>query len=259
MISNPIVQTYIKLNLLLSREQKRKGIRAILYSVLLGLADLIAIGATVPILVLTIDKSFLQKSSKLRWVYGKTGCETEGQFLILLIVVIFLFFALKNIFGMWFRKFIKDQCTEIARDYAGKLYTKYLSKDYLSSIKSGTSEMIDKLVYYPFQLSHGIIFPFVTLLTEIIAISLIVSLILIYKPIVFTVLVLVMLPSLYFVFRFTKKRLYQMGVQSDKYRKQTIEGINIGLSGLEDIKFNDVESHFLYRYRNTVSKFWIPI
>ena len=255
MESNPIVQTYRKLNLLLNQEQKRKGIRALVYSALLGLADLIALGATVPILVLTIDKSFLQKSSKLRWVYEITGLETEGQFLILLIGIIFIFFVLKNIFGMWFRKFIKDQCAEIATDYAGKLYSKYLSKDYLSSAKVGTSEMIDKLIYYPFQLSHGIIFPFITFLTEFIAIVLIVSLVFLFNPFVFAVLLLVMLPSLYFVFKYTRKRLYKLGVESDGYRAETIQGINIGLQGLEDIKFNDVESHFLFRYKNTVGRF----
>ena len=255
MVSNPISKTYIKLNLLLSKKQKRNGVKAMFYSAILGLADLIAIGATVPILVLTIDKSFLVKSAKLRWVYGKTGLETEGQFLLLLIGIIFLFFVIKNVFGMWFRRFIKDQCTEIASDYAGKLYSKYLAKDYFTSAKNGTSEMIDKLIYYPFQLSHGIIFPFITLMTELIAIVLIVGLIFLYKPIVFLVLLVVMLPSLYFMFKFTRKRLYQLGIDSDVYRTQTIEGINTGLQGLEDIKFNDVESHFLYRYKSTVGKF----
>ena len=255
MASNPIIKTYKKLFALLSKKQRKNGVKALVYSVILGLADLVAISATVPLLVLTIDKSFLQKSSKLRWVYDKTGLATEGDFLLLLIGIILFFFIVKNIFGIWFKRFIKNQCTEIASIYAERLYAKYLSKDYLSSVKLGTSEMIDKLIYFPFQLSHGIIFPFVTLLTELIAIFLIVGLILVYKPFVFLVLLALMLPSLYFIFKFTRKRLYKLGQDSDLYRAQTIQGINTGLQGLEDIKFNDVESHFLLRYRSTVGKF----
>lgn len=255
MVSNPIYQSYKKLIQLLSKKQKKKGAKVLMFSIILGLADLIAISVTVPILVLTIDKSFLEKSSKMRWIYAKAGMQSEGDFLLLLIGIILLFFIVKNIFGVWYRSYIKDQCTEIASIYAEKLYHKYLSRGYLASAKLGTSEMIDKLIYYPFQLSHGIIFPFVTLLTELIAIALIVGLILLYKPLVFIVLISIMLPSLFLIFKFTRKKLYALGKESDLQRAETIKGINIGLQGFEDIKFNDVEKHFLNQYKGTVSKF----
>jgi ABC-type multidrug transport system fused ATPase/permease subunit len=255
MPTNVLTKTYRHLKYLLTSKQRRKGTTAIFISILLGLADLVAISATVPLLVLTIDKSFLEKSSKLRWLFHKAGLATEGEFLVFLICVILLFFILKNLLGIWYQYFIKKQCTEIASSYAGKLYNKYLSRGYTDDVKSGTSVMIDKLVYYPFQLSHGIIFPFITILTESIAVILIILLFLFYNPLVFSILLFIVAPSVLLVYRFTRKKLYGLGVESDEHRSETIKGINIGLQGLQDIKFNSTEDFFISKYKTTIGKF----
>ena len=243
--TNAIKHTILSLRKLLDTKERRRGKVLLLLTGLVSLADVIALATVVPVLMLAIDGNFLEKSSKLRWVFQTFNFQTEAQFLITLIGLIVGFFVFKNIVAVYVQKKLNDLAVEVVHHFTEKSFYHLISKPYETVVGKGTSELFNKIHVHSLYFSTGILLPFVSLFGEFIVLLFIVTLILVFNPTLFLVIVLITAPAFYLVNSMTKKKIYQLGEQSKQLREETIGSLNFGLNGIVDIKLNQSSVFFI--------------
>ncbi len=243
-----IFKTYSGIRQLLNRTQLSKTRLVVLLLTLLALADVVGISSVVPVLMLAIDHSFLEKSSKLRNIYEWLDFHTEADFLWALIIVIFVFYLLKNIFAIWLHRFIRRISQDINRSLTQGRYMEYFHQNDAGSITGGTSDFVDHVLYDPLYFVTGVFFPWLTIISELVVVALITLVFTVYQPLVFLLVICVLGPAFFLVNRFTRNRRYRIGVEGSDYRQQSLAMIDFGPSGFFDIKSNQKEQFFLDKF-----------
>lgn len=217
-------------------------------SIFSAILDIIGLGSMVPILMLAIDNNFLEKSSKLRFIYALFGFQTEAHFLIFLLIVIFCFFLIKNIFALW----IQNKTTKIASEA-----TIYLSENaYNHAFKSVTYSKInqeglgfnDQLIFNPYYYISGVFLPLLLIISEGSVTFLMIALFGIFKPALFIPLALLMGTAVIIVMTYFKGKSLEIGAEIGKKREESLESINYGNQGFFDIRNYHAQFHFKKRF-----------
>lgn len=206
-----------------------------LSSVFIAIADIIGLGSMVPVLMLAIDHSFLEKSSKLRWIYHSLEFQSEALFLKSLILVILLFFIIKSLMAFALLRYIRRTAEQIATELASRSYTHTFETRNFSFHKEDGLGFNDKVIFTPYYFVSGVYIPFLTLLSEFSVVTLLTLFFTIYKPFVFLLIVGLLGSGFFLVNRFTKRRITDLGQEAAAYRDQTLREINFGMPGFTDI------------------------
>lgn len=243
--TNAIKNTIISFRKLLDYRERRRGRILLFLTGIVSLADVIALATVVPVLMLAIDGNFLEKSRKLRWIYQNFSFKSEAQFLLSLIGLIVIFFVIKNLIAVYVQKKSNDLAVEVVHHFTEKSFYHLISKPYESFVGKGTSELFNKIHFHSLYFSTGIVLPFVSLFGEFIVLLFIVTLILIFNPTLFLVIVIITAPAFYIINSITKKKIYELGEQSKILREDTISSLNFELNGIVDIKLNQSSVFFI--------------
>lgn len=233
---------------LLSAGHKRKTLWIYLLSTLISFADIIGLSAMVPVLMLAIDHSFLEKSSKLRFVYHLLGFSTESVFLVWLLTGIFLFFLIKNISSVFLVRFVNKTATSIAAHFASKSFFKVFEHNSYEKVQRDGLGFSDALFFTPYYFVSGIYLPAINIVSETAVMVMLVIIFTIYKPVLFFLLVGILGTAFFMVNKFTRKRVTKLGNEGRTYRDRALAGINFGISGFTDIKTHNATRFFYDRF-----------
>lgn len=228
--------------------EKRQTKLIVVFITLISLAEVIGLSSVVPVLMLAIDKSFLEKSSKLREVYNYFGFSSEGDFLLVFIGLIFVFYLAKNLFAIWLYKHIRKVSVRINKSITRKQYLQYFEKSNLDNHNKGTSDFVNKVLYDPLYFTTGVYFPFINIISEIIVVILITLIFTFYQPILLLLLAGLIGPMFYLVNHLTKNKLYKLGVDTSEYRRRTLAEMKLGPEGFMEIKAHQKEKYFLEKF-----------
>lgn len=178
--------------------QKRRAKKVLVLSFIQSIADVLGLAAIVPVLMLAIDGDFLAKSSKLRSIYRIFQFKTESQFLIILIILVFIFFVIKNIYAIWLQSYIKKTAANVVAHATELKYRQFINKEYHEIISKGTPDFVNIVMNIPYHYATGMLLPFINLFSEIIVIVLF-GLFILYNPVVFLIVLLLLGPAIFFI------------------------------------------------------------
>ncbi|MDB4347247.1 ABC transporter ATP-binding protein/permease [Bacteroidia bacterium] len=228
------------------RDRKRAK-KALLLSFFQSIADVVGLAAIVPVLMLAIDGDFLEKSSKLRYFYKLFHFKSEAQFLIVLIIAVFIFFVLKNTFSIWLQVYIKKTAAHVVAKSTQLKYKQFVNKDYHEIITKGTPDFVNLVMNVPYHYATGMLLPFVNLFSEVVVIILF-AFFIIYNPMVFLIVLIILAPAVYLINKSIKSRIVNIGVVSGELREEALEELNLGISGITEIKLNKVSGYFIANF-----------
>lgn len=215
-----------------------------LLQILLASADIIGLGSMVPVLMLALDHSFLEKSSKLRFIFHQLGFTSEANFLKTLIFIILLFFLVKGILAFFLQKFIRKTASEIAYSLSNRAYNRVFeerSYDRLNHDGPGFNEVV---FFSPFYFVSGTYIPYLTLMSELAIVVLLTAFFTWYNPFIFFLIVGLIGGGFFLVNRFARKRITELGEAGAQYRDKALREINYGSGGFTDIITHGAEAHF---------------
>jgi len=247
--AHPVGYVFRSLQTLLTPAQKKRSALIFLTATLISLADVVGLSAMVPVLMLAIDRSFLEKSSKLRWVFETFGFQTESAFLILLIVLILCFFLLKNIFALLLYRFTRNNAVSIVSYLSEIKYRNYFSNNPEGLHAAEQGRFQEKVLLTPYYFVTGVYLPFVNLISESVVVAALVLVFTIYNPLILLLLAGLLLPSFYLVNRFTRNRIYNLSERTNHFREKAAGILDFGLSGYIDIRLNRAYLRFFERFR----------
>ena len=242
---NAILETFKSIRLLLDQHSLRKGRLLVCFTAMVSVADVIALAAVVPVLMLAIDGDFLAKSRKLRAIYEFTGFKTEAEFLMALIAGVGAFFILKNIFAVFIQRSIHRLSTRLVQNFTENTFYHIINQPFEKIISKGTSDFLNKIHFNSMYFATGILLPFVNIIGESLVIFFILIFIIWFNPSIFFLIVLVTAPAFYFINSSIKQKIYLLGEKTKGRREETIESLNIGMNGLIDVKVNHSSGFFI--------------
>lgn len=240
--------------ILASPKQKKLAVWGLVLHAIQSIADVFGLAAIVPVLMLAIDGDFLAKSSKLRYVFHLFSFQSEAQFLIVLITLVFLFFVLKNLFAIWVQQFTKANAAQIVSRATRIKYTHFIQREYSDIIQKGSPDFINLVMNIPYHYVTGMLLPFMNLFSEVLIVILF-SVFILYNPVVFLIIIIILGPSIYLINRSIKSRIVNLGRVSGDLREEVLEELNIGLDGITEIKLNKVSNYFIERFVNKQYKY----
>jgi len=243
-----LIAYFIKSFLAIVPKTYKKKSKKILFLVAIqSIADVVGLAAIVPVLMLAIDGHFLEKSQKLRSVYEHFDFNTEAQFLIVLIIFVFIFFTIKNWFAFWLQHYIKKTTSGIVAHCTDIKYRHFIEKEYEEIISKGTPDFINSVMNIPFHYATGMLLPFINLFSETLVVILF-AFFAFYNPMVFLVLLLCLGPAIFLINRAIKSKIVHLGEISGKLREDALKELNIGISGLTEIKVSNLGAFFIERF-----------
>lgn len=226
---------------------QKKAIKVLILSAIQSVADVIGLATIVPVLMLAIDGDFLEKSAKLRSVYRFSGIDSEDAFFISLILLMLLFFVIKNIYAIWLQSYIKKNAATIVAHTTRLKYRHFIQKEYQEIVSKGTPDFINLVMNIPYHYATGMILPFVNLCSEFLIIILF-SFFAFYNPLVFIILTIILAPAVYLINKGIKSKIVDLGIISGQLREDTLNELNLGLNGITEIKINRVAPYFIERF-----------
>ena len=220
---------------ILNGRQKRRTKKIVLFSTLIAVADIIGLGSMVPVLMLAIDHSFLEKSSKLRAIYNYFNFDTEAGFLKALIVLILLFFIIKSLMAIWLQSYVRRTAGDISTSLSEKSYNHaFRRRSYLKISGEGLG-FNDLVIFTPYYFVSGVYLPFINLVSEFSVVIMLTVFFTIYKPPLFFLIVGLLGSGFYIVNKTTRRRMTTLGEKMAFQRDQVIREVNYGISGFTDI------------------------
>ncbi len=226
-------------------EKSRKRTRKIyVLSVLVALGDIIGLSSMVPVLMLAIDHSFLEKSRKLRSVYNYFHFQTEGQFLMTLIVAIILFYIVKSAVALWIYRYTRKSAIEIVRSLSTRSYFRSFRNNTYAEVSNDGLGFNDAVIFTPYYYVTGVYLPLLNVITEFAVVVLLTLVFTLYNPIMLVFIIGLLGSTLWLVNRGIRNRITRLGEEGSKYRDESIGVLNFGLSGFLDIKLHNAEGYF---------------
>lgn len=247
--TKPILYTLKHLRLLLTDKQRRRSNLILAIATLISLADVLGLSAMVPVLMLAIDKSFLEKSSKIRWIYEHLNFESEAHFLIFLIALILIFFLLKNLLAILFYRYTRRNALSIVSSLASRCYQHHFRAGSELSFEHHAAQLSDKVLFTPFHFVTGVYFPVINLISELVVVGSLLLVFGIYKPMLLLFLCGLFIPSFYLINRYTRNRVFNLGKTSSHYRQKATHILDFGLPGYIDIRIHKAEQRFFEKFQ----------
>ena len=237
-------KAFKSLKQLLNREQRLRTRFISWFSALIAMADIVGLSSMVPVLMLAIDHSFLEKSSKLRALYTFFHFESEPQFLKALIAIIILFFLVKNVAAIWLMRYVRKTAIDIASTLSSKSYQYAFRNNSYGQVASDGLGFNDTVLFTPFYYVSGIYLPLLNIVSESAVVLMLVAVFTIYKPILFLLIAGLLGVGFFLVNRYTRKKITQLGEQGSQMREAALKDLNFGVSGFTDIRIHGVEDFF---------------
>jgi ABC-type multidrug transport system fused ATPase/permease subunit len=229
---------------LLTVAQRGKTRLILLGHTLLAVADIIGLGSMVPVLMLALDHSFLEKSSKLRFIFHQLGFASEANFLKTLIGITLLFFLVKGLLAFLLQQYIRKTASDIAFSLSKRAYERVFkerSYDRLNHDGPGFNEVV---FFSPFYFVSGTYIPYLTLMSELAIVVLLTAFFTWYNPFIFFLIVGLIGGGFFLVNRFARRRITELGEAGGKFRDKALREINYGSGGFTDIITHGAEAHF---------------
>lgn len=246
---------------LTSPGQRGRFTLLIVFMTIAAVMEMLGIGALLPILGVMQNPHLIETNQTLMAASKFLGSPSRQTFFINLLLGLFTFFVLKNIFLVFLDFF---QYRFLARE-VGKISTdlikSYLYRPYTFHLETNTSELIRTVTTDASTLLYYVLIPAVVLTAEVLVIAALFLLIVFIelKAALFTILSSGAL--LYAFFRIFRERVYQIGLDVQDNSAKMIRYAQEGLGGIKEIKvmhrevfFRNAFSMYVQRYVEALSK-----
>ncbi|WP_139924249.1 ABC transporter ATP-binding protein [Hymenobacter sp. DG01] len=220
----------------LSDADRRKAVWMFLLLIFSSVLDVFGLASLVPVIMAASQPGSIFRNSYSNWLYHALNFQSETSFLIFIIVALVIFFLVKNLFTALVNYQQVKFTAHIALKVVGTQIDKYNNLSFWDFSRLGSSNLIHYTVGVPQAFVNGIIRQLFVFLSEVVVILVIVVSILVYQPILFMVLAVVLAPSTFFTYRLLRNRSMRIGVRVDALRPVTYLLLSEAFAGYIELK-----------------------
>lgn len=232
---------------ILNSGEKIKLYKLIIFDLVIGMLDIAFLGALLFVLNLYTKNTIPAKISFLPQVLLNPGS-------LLLIVVFFILFSVKNLFGYLGLKSQHHFFYNVASRLSKRNILNYLSDDYNRFVNIDSSVQIRRISQQPIEFSHYILTNFQQIVSQIILIFFTVCAILFYHPTLFLLLFVLLLPPVVLLGWYLRKKLKDIRSHIKTTSEKTLQYLHESLGGYVESNIYNKEDFFTERYSSYQDK-----
>lgn len=178
---------------------------------IISIFDLLGTGVLLPILLLVLDETAIEKNPYLSRLYSWGGFDNFSSFLIFICVII-LFFSIVRVLACTWLQYTQNKRLFTVSSYLSlKLYNFYYRKGFLYIKQHNSHKLINQVNGISDSLIQGYLVPYTQLICEcVVMISILAGLIL-FNVYVFLLVLLTFVPITFMYYRFSRARIKAYG------------------------------------------------
>lgn len=232
--------------IILDQEEKKNAIVLIFLDVIVSILD---IGFLV--MLLYVIQFYTEQTSVSASFFSKFLNENH----LLLIVVFFILFSVKNFCGFHVLQRQIKFVYVVASRLSGQNLTNYLNDSFINFVSIDSSVQIRKISQQPIEFCHYVLTGFQQIISQSVLILLTVIALLIYSPLLFFLLFLILTPAIILAGFLMKRKLSFVRKSAKSLSEKAIQYLKEALSGFVESNIFQSKAFFLNRYRNSQSQF----
>lgn len=175
---------------------------------------------------------------------------TAGRFPLLPITIFFILFSLKNLFGFLVFRGQYRFFYHVASRLSGSNLAHYLDGSYSNYVNTDSSVHIRKISQQPVEFIHYVLGGFHLIISQSILVLITIAAILIYNPVLFPLLFLILAPPVTIVGLFMKKRQTEIRKTAKKTSVLVLQNLQEALSGFVETNLYGRKQFFKNRYHS---------
>jgi len=242
-----VLQSLDSIRFYLSPNDKRKAIGMLFLLLLSSVLDVFGLASLVPVIMAASHPGSVVGNKYAYWLYQQLGFSTEKSFLVFLISAIFLLFLFKNIFSTFISYQQVKFTARLALQVISSQFQKHINLPYLHFNEIGSPKLMDSTLNIPNAFVNGIIRQLFIFFSEVIIVILVVLGMLIYQPILFVIMGVVLVPSMLLIYRALRNRVHKVGVELSTLRPASYGSLVESFIGFVELKLAGKQQKFKQR------------
>ncbi len=232
---------------ILTRKEKSKVIQLILFDILVSILDIGFLA-----MLLLVIQFYTNPASSIS-TYLSFNIFKESP--LLLIALFFILFSLKNYFGFRVIRMQLKFIYQVSSRLSDKNIISYLNGDYYNYVNIDSSVHIRKISQQPIEFGHYVLGGFQQIISQSVLILITIIAILIYNPVLFALLFIILAPPVILVGFLMKKKINTIRKTAKTISEKTIQHLKEALSGFIESNLYNSKPFFAKRYNVSQSQF----
>jgi ABC-type multidrug transport system fused ATPase/permease subunit len=232
--------------IILDRKEKKNIVELIFLDIVISLLD---IGFLV--ILLYVIQFYTQQNATPLSFFSKFLNHNS----LLLIIVFFILFTVKNIFGFHVLQRQLKFVYSVASRLSGQNLMNYLDDSFSNYVSVDSSVQIRKISQQPIEFCHYVLTGFQQIIGQSFLILLTVIALLIYNPLLFLFLFLILTPAIIIAGFVMKKKLNVVRKNAKSLSEKTLQHLKEALSGFIESNVFQSKPFFSTRYHKSQSQF----
>ncbi|GAA3951311.1 ABC transporter ATP-binding protein [Hymenobacter algoricola] len=228
----------------LTTSQKRKAVWMFALLLLSSFLDVVGLASLVPVMMVAAEPGGIQKNKYFAPLYDSLGFQSDKNFLLFLIVSVFLFFLFKNLFSTWVNYLQTRFTADVGLSIIKTQLTKYLNFPFWYFNDLGSANLINSTLQVPSTYVNMILRPLFIFFSEVAVVLVIVLSILLYKPLLLVILAFVLVPTTLLTYRALRARSQVIGNRINELRPVSFGLISDLFTGFAELKLANKQSRF---------------
>jgi len=247
-MTDPYLKQLIKnILLILNSREKQQVFKLAVLDILISILDILFLVALLFVInfYTSVDHSANAGSSYFHFFIENP---------LSLIIVFFILFSMKNLLGYFIFKLQYNFVYGVASRISAENLLQYLQGSYHNYVNIDSSVYHRKISQQPIEFCHYVLNGMQQVFSQAILITISAVAILIYNPLLFPLLVLVLAPPVFLIAFIMKQKLGAVRLHSKKTSEQTIQHLQEALAGFVESNVYGKNDFFTSRYQSFQSR-----
>jgi ABC-type multidrug transport system fused ATPase/permease subunit len=232
---------------ILNRRETQKLWQLTAADVFISILDIVFL-----IILLYVINFYTQPASQVSAKYLSQAL--FNKYPVLLISLFLILFTLKNILGFLISKAQFNYVYGIASRISRDNLLEYLKGPYTDYIHVDSSVMNRRISQQPIEFCHYVLNGFQQIFSQTVLILVTIAAIVIFNPLLLPLLILILVPPVFLISIFIKKKLHDGRLQGKKMSEKSIQYLQEALTGFVESNLNAKNDFFTDRYYRFQSK-----
>lgn len=239
-----ILRSLDSIRFYLSPKEKRTAIAMLGWLIISSVLDVFGLASLVPVIMAASRPGTVLENKYTYWLYNALGFSTEKHFLVFLIIGLLVFFALKNAFSVLINYQQARFTARVGVTLIASQLQKYLNLPFLRFNELGGSHIMNGSLNIPNAYVGSVIRQLFSLLSELIIVVLVIAGMILYKPILFVILGVVLVPAMFLIYSLLRKRANQIGIELNNLRPYSYVALTEAVVGYAELKLANKQQKF---------------
>jgi len=203
--------------------------------VIMAFAEITGIASIVPLMAIVGDPSILERENLLATLYLKSNISEPYVFIFYLGFIILAILLMTSCISMYITWRLSMFATKVGVEIGDRLYSYYLSQDWLFHTRESSSEMTKKITNEATRITNDILIPLMNLNARVVLAFFIIFIMFLYDPIVLIFGLVVFSLTYIFLFKILRKKLETNSKHISNMLSERFKLMNDGFGGIKEI------------------------